>query len=115
MTFEMKLHMETLEQKCENYNKLKNENRILSEKIKKMEDTKKDNEIFILKSENKNIKELFSKKEKNFEIKEKEFIDKIIELNKKLNYFEENYSKFHNSRILIDSENDRSVIISYYI
>jgi hypothetical protein len=109
MTFEMKLHMENLEQKCEYNNKLKNENRILNEKLKKMEDSKKDNEIFILKSENKNMKELLAKKEKNYEIKEKEFMDKIIDLNKKLNYYEENYSKYQNSKILIDSENDRSV------
>jgi hypothetical protein len=73
-----------------------------------MQDWKKDNEILILKSENKNIKELLAKKEKNFEIKEKDLIEKINDINKRLSYYEDNNNKYQNSRILIDSEIDRS-------
>jgi hypothetical protein len=49
----MKLHIENLESKFEYYNQIKNENIYLVEKIKKLEDTKKENEILILKTRTK--------------------------------------------------------------
>lgn len=102
-----------MENKFEGLNKIKKENAYLIEKIKKMEDSKKDNEIFILKCENKNIKELLGKKEKEFAIKEKDFIEKINNLNKRLLHNEEN-GKYQSSRIMIDSEADKSVPIIFY-
>ena len=106
----MRLHLENMENKFEGVNRLKKENIYLIEKIKKMEDTKKDNEIFILKCENKNIKELLGKIEKEFENKEKDFNEKINNLNKRLLHHEET-GKHQNSRIMIDSEVDKSVNI----
>ena len=94
-----------MEHKFEGVNKIKKENAYLIDKIKKMEDSKKDNEIFILKCENKNIKELLGKKEKEFGIMEKDFLEKISNLNKRLLHNEEK-----SSRIMIDSDADKSVI-----
>jgi len=104
----MRLHLENMEHRFEGVNKLKKENIYLSEKIKKMEDSKKDNEIFILKCENKNIKELLGKKEKEFSNKEKDLVEKIYNLNKRLAQYEET-GKYQSSRIMIDSEMDKSV------
>lgn len=104
----MKLHIENLEQKFEIINKLKKDNIYLSEKIKKMEDSKKENEIYILKKENKNIKELIGKKEKEFSYREKDLIEKINTLNKKILQYEES-GKYMTTRYMIDSEIDKSV------
>jgi len=109
--FEMKLHIESLEGKFEYYNQIKKENKYLHEKIKKMEDTKKDNEIIILRTENKNMKDILSNKEMEFGLKEKEYLAQISELTNKLVYFEDTL-KIQNSRILMESENDKSV--SFY-
>jgi hypothetical protein len=107
-----------MENKLEGVNKLKEKNFYLIEKIKKMEDSKKDNEIIILKCENKNIKQLIKSKEKEFEIKEKEFeikekdfIEKINNLNKRLINYEET-TKYQSSRITLESciDRDKSVI-----
>ncbi len=106
--FEMKLHIESLESKFEYYNQIKKENKYLHEKIKKMEDTKKDNEIMILRAENKNMKDILARKETELANKEKDYLEQITDLNKKIIGFEEAL-KFHNSRVLIDSENDKSV------
>lgn len=104
----MKLHIENLESKFDYFNQLKKENKYLNEKLKKMEDTKKENEIIILKAENKNLKDIITKKEQEFEKKERKYNEEISELNKKILNCEEAL-KFHNSKILVDSENDKSV------
>lgn len=106
----MKLHIENLESKFEYYNQIKKENRYLVEKIKKLEDTKKENEIIILKAENKNLKDIINKKEAEFNQIEKDFNDKINELNKKILNYEELF-KFHQTskKIGIESDNDKSV------
>jgi len=98
-----------MESKFEYCNQLKKENKYLHEKLKKMEDTKKENEIIILKAENKNLKDIIAKKEQEFEKKEKNYNVEINDLTKKLFNCEE-AMKFHNSKILVDSENDKSVI-----
>jgi len=106
----MKLHIENLESKFEYYNQIKKENRYLIEKIKKLEDTKKENEILILKAENKNLKDIINKKEIEFSKIEKDFNEKINELNNKnLNY--EELLKFHqtSNNIGMESENEKSV------
>lgn len=112
----MKLHIENLESKFDYYNQLKKENKYLHEKIKKMEDTKKENEIIILKAENKNLKDILSKKEQEFDITVKKHSEEIAELNKKILNCEEAL-KFHNSKILLESDNDKSVniLISFLI
>jgi len=106
----MKLHIENLESKFEYYNQIKKENKYLNEKIKKLEDTKKENEIIILRAENKNLKEIINKKELDFDQIEKDFNEKIIEMNKKILNYEE-MLKFHSSKnIGVESDNDKSVI-----
>ena len=107
----MRLYINNMENKLEGVNKLKEKNFYLIEKIKKMEDSKKDNEIIILKCENKNIKQLIKSKEKEFEIKEKDFIEKINNLNKRLINYEET-TKYQSSRITLESciDRDKSVI-----
>lgn len=106
----MRLHIENLESKFEYYNQIKKQNRYLTEKIKKLEDTKKENEIIILKAENKNLKDIINKKELEFNQMEKDFNLKINELNKKILNYEE-LLKYHQSskNIGIDSDNDKSV------
>ena len=104
----MKLHIENLESKFEYYNQIKKENKILIEKLKKLEDSKKENEITILKAENKNLKEILNKLEKDFKHFEKDYTEKIFELNKKISNYEDAH-KYHNSKMLIESENERSV------
>jgi len=106
----MKLHIENLESKFEYYNQIKKENKYLNEKIKKLEDTKKENEIIILRAENKNLKEIINKKELDFDQIEKDFNEKIIEMNKKILNYEE-MLKFQSSKnIGVESDNDKSVI-----
>lgn len=109
----MKLHIENLETKFENYNQIKKDNKNLIEKFKKLDDSKKENEITILKAENKNLKDILKRKEKDFEKIDKDFNDKIIELNKKIVSYEE-ILKYQNSKILVESENDKSVNINYF-
>jgi len=105
----MKLHIENLESKFDYYNQLKKENKYLHEKLKKMEDTKKENEIIILRAENKNIKDIINKKEQEFEMKEKKHNEEVKDFNKKILGYEEAL-KFHNSKVLVESDNDKSVI-----
>lgn len=112
----MKLHIENLESKFEYYNQIKKENRYLFEKIKKLEDTKKENEIIILKAENKNLKDIINKKEIEFSQIEKDFNDKINDLNRKLSNYEELVKHHQTSKkIRIESDNDKSVkyLINY--
>jgi len=106
----MKLHIENLESKFEYYNQIKKENRYLVEKIKKFEDSKKENEIIILKAENKNLKDIINKKEIEFSKIEKDFNDKINELNKKISNYEE-ILKYHQAmkNMGLESDNDKSV------
>ncbi len=104
----MKLHIDNLDSKMENYGLMKKENKYLVEKVKKLKDNKKENEIIILKTENKNLKRIIDEKEKEIELKEKEFNQKISELNKSIFYYEEKF-KYQNTRILMESENDKSV------
>jgi len=109
----MKLHIENLESKFEYYNQIKKENKYLNEKIKKLEDSKKENEITILKAEYKNLKEIINKKEVEFDQIEKELRDKIHELNKKMMNYEE-MLKYQNSKNLgVESDNDKSVNLFY--
>lgn len=113
----MKLHIENIESKLEIYSKLKKENKYLNEKIKKMNDSKKENEIIILKTENKNLKDIIKQKETEAEQMEKDFKEKYAEINKKILNYEE-IMKYQSSKILVESENDRSVfilIINYFI
>jgi len=104
----MKLHIENLDSKMENYSQMKKENKYLNEKLKKLKDNKKENEIIILKTENKNLKGIIDKKEKEIEQLEREFNEKISELNKNISTYEEKF-KYQNSRVLVESENDKSV------
>jgi hypothetical protein len=105
----MKLHIEVLESKFENSNQIKKENKYLHEKLKKLEDTKKENEITILRAENRNLKEIISKKESEFELYEKDFKEKIHDLNKILLNYEEKI-KYQNSKNMgVESDNDKSV------
>lgn len=106
----MKLHIENLESKFEYYNQIKKENRYLIEKIKKLEDTKKENEITILKAENKNLKDIISKKEFEFNQIENDFNMKLNDLQKKVLNYEE-LLKYHQTskNIGLDSDNDKSV------
>jgi len=112
----MKLHIENIESKFEYYNKIKKENKYLNEKIKKMNDSKKENEIIILKTENKNLKEIIKEKESNILQNEKVFSEKISDLNKKLQNYED-MMKYHSSKVLVESDNDKSVknIINFFI
>lgn len=103
----MKLHIENIESKFEYFNKMKKENKYLNEKIKKLNDSKKENEIIILKTENKNLKDIINQKENEMLRNEKEFMDKISDLNKKLlNY--EDIMKYQSSKVLVESDNDRN-------
>lgn len=104
----MKLHIESMDSKMEAYSQMKKENKYLNEKVKKLKDSKKENEIIILKTENKNLKDIIEQKENKIQILEKEYTEKISDLNKNLLNYEEKF-KYQNSRILIESENDRSV------
>ena len=105
----MKLHIENIESKFEYYNQIKKENKYLNEKIKKLNDSKKENEIIILKTENKNLKDIIGKKEIEIQQNEKDFNQKISEMNKKLlNY--EDIMKYQSSKVLVESDNDKSVI-----
>ena len=106
----MKLHIENTESKFEYYNKIKKENKYLNEKIKKLNDSKKENEIIILKTENKNLKEIIKEKEEDILRNEKDFADKFFDLNKKMLNYEE-VMKYQSTKNLVDSENDKSVNI----
>lgn len=106
----MKLHIENLESKFEYYNQIKKENKYLIEKIKKLDDSKKENEIIILKAENKNLKDIIHKKEIDMNQIEKDYNDKINELNQKILNYEEILKYHHTSKnIGLDSEIDKSV------
>ena len=104
----MKLHIENIESKFEYYNQIKKENKYLNEKIKKMADSKKENEITILKTENKTLKDIIEKKELEIIKLDKEFKEKMSEFNKKILNYEE-IMKYQNTKGLVESENDRSV------
>ena len=88
----MKLHIENMETKIDSYNSMKKENKYLNEKVKKLKDTKKENEIIILKAENKNLKGIIEQKEIDITQMEKEFGEKISELNKNLQNYEEKFT-----------------------
>ena len=109
----MKLHIENLESKSEYYSKIKKENKNLNEKIKKLSDTKKENEIIILKTENKNLKETIKQKDDEIYSKEQEFNNKISEMKRKIINYEENM-KYQNSKIMIESENDNKQVFPLF-
>ena len=109
----MKLHIENMETKIESYSSMKKENKYLNEKVKKLKDTKKENEIIILKAENKNLKGIIEQKEMEYDQMEKEFSEKISELNKNLQNYEEKFKyQNQNQSQKNESENDKSVILN---
>lgn len=105
----MKLHIESLESRFEYLNQFRKENKILNEKLKKLEDSKKENEIIILKAENKNLKDIIAQKEIELDKIVQEYSAQIKELNKKIINQEES-SKLLNSKMLIESDHEKSVI-----
>ena len=101
-----------METKIDSYNSMKKENKYLNEKVKKLKDTKKENEIIILKAENKNLKGIIEQKEIDITQMEKEFGEKISELNKNLQNYEEKFKYQNQSQQKNESENDKSVILN---
>jgi hypothetical protein len=85
----MKLHIDYLETIREKYEFLKNENNLLTRRINDISSFRNDTEYNILKTENKNLKELIKLNEVYYKNKETGMITKLNELKKRLYLNEE--------------------------
>ena len=116
--FQYKLHQEVLQEKVQEYEEMENEFEEMKVQLKYeegkfLDNDRKDNEIFIIRSENTNLKRIISDKDKsinelNEQIKEKDFIikdlkEKLEKVSQKLKKAENDLNLFSNINININN------------